>query len=196
MPALPEGRLRRTTQTGSSHRTLVNPGLVRPPTLARAAQTRKGGSAGGSSQRVGHRRVSAGSAGFFWLVDWAAVTLAAELHGDGGSHVQPPVHPAQRPVRCQPVPGTEREAFINRVHAFCTSGVLRPDRQPRDRDVGACILGPGYRGILDRHDLKIRAELDAEVPLSAMRREMRGNRLPQGMGTRSCRSRHRSASKG
>src|SRR5664279_5459625 len=94
------------------------------------------------------------------------VTLSAKL----GRHLigrLPNAHyRADWTMSCYSVPRAERHAVIDSRGARLIPRHLGISRDAADSDIGAQVLRPGDRGVLNWHPFEIRAKLDPHFPLS------------------------------
>src|SRR4051794_26029146 len=86
---------------------------------------------------------------------------------------------AERTMRCQPVPRTERHSVIDgRGTGYAPCG-LGAGRDASNRLIRALALRPKNRSVFDWHLLDVGAELRLHVPDAALTAKERHDRIPK-----------------
>src|SRR5665213_1438057 len=80
------------------------------------------------------------------------------------------------------MPGTERYAVFDGACTGIAPSVLRRDVQPGNAQISALLLWPNLGCVLDRHRLKIGAELYAQVPDAVMGTKIIDDRVAKPVG--------------
>ncbi len=101
-------------------------------------------------------------------MDGAAIVRGAEPGGACVDVLAHPVDGAEGLMIRDAMPGAEQQAVIDLPRPLLVPGGLARHGDPGDGAVGAFVLRPGDRRVLDGHGVGVRAELDAQLPLAAV----------------------------